>query len=53
MPPKATKIMPVFDQINEEQPPVNYEEVVKHLITQMNQTQNPPPAKPKQKRVLT
>ena len=57
MPPKAPKIKPVFDheseQINEEQQQVNYEEVVKHLITQMNQTQNPPKPKPKPKRVLT
>ena len=59
MPPKATKIMPVFDQYSEEQPhanyegqpQVNYEEIVKHLITQMNPPT--PPPKPKPKRVLT
>ena len=55
MPPKATKSKPVFDQDNsshEESPQVNYEEIVKQLVTQMGQTQTPPP-KPKQKRVLT
>ena len=55
MPPKATKSKPVFDQDNfshEESPQVNYEEIVKQLVTQMGQTQTPPP-KPKQKIVLT
>ena len=55
MPPKATKSKPVFDQDNsshKESPQVNYEEIVKQLVTQMGQTQTPPP-KPKQKRVLT
>ena len=52
MPPKATKSQPVFDQNHEESPQVNYEEIVKQLVTQMGQTQTPPP-KPKQKRVLT
>ena len=51
MPPKATKSKSVFDQNHEEPPQVNYEEIVKQLVTQMGQNQTP--SKPKQKRVLT